>query len=711
MAKKKFDLQAFKDSIKIVDVPLKPDKYVVLDECIQDVLKLKGMPLGHVVQCAGPSDSGKCLSLDSSRVITDKGVFTLREAIENDTQYVENKKIGYWLNDGHHKGKKITFNDGSVLEGTNNHKIKVLTENLALEWKRLDELTLLDYVPSTESKYTFNNPFSEDLAELYGWIIADGHMSGKNITFSGLLEPKKSLLRNLMQKLNLYSENNSYLYVNVENTEKLNLRYHCLAGTKTVPKEILTSNKKAICAFIRGLFSGDGNLGQGGGSIEWSTASEQLAREVQFLLKSLGLPCTIRAKTAAITNHKIWYYKLIITGGRPNLLKYQQLIGFSHSEKQLKLELGLLKTDKYCSKAFIPYANELVSNSYRSADVECRNRTAYALCGNVLRRRDQLTRERWVIIRDEPFINSYARDKIDSIKDYNFLTIESIEEWKGEVGDPHIPEDNTYVVNNLISHNTSLLFHIAAQAQLQNIMPVLIVTEGKVDWSRAEAMGFDKSQAIVVENLKYLEEIFDFMDNKIINNVMNGSLDSDVIILWDSMGNTMSEKSFELDKKTGERKVKNTHMQTAAIKSERLSILMDRVNETRKITYPNTVGAFIINSVYKGTAAYPGSPIPDIIKGGEKVRYTASLIIKTKCIKKLEAVKAGAKLKFGMVSRLSVIKNHINGQEFSGEFIVTADKFLPNDAKELKKYKEEHSDKWGSAELYEAEDEIADEDF
>lgn len=260
---------------------------------------------------------------------------------------------------------------------------------------------------------------------------------------------------------------------------------------------------------------------------------------------------------------------------------------------------------------------------------------------------------------------------------------------------------------------TSLMFHAAAQAQAQGILPVIIVSEGKIDWNRARAMGLQYTAdlpvdqrnteefIIVEENLKYLEEIFDFIDNKIINNVMNGKLPFDVMIFWDSMGNSISEKSIKVDAKTGNREIKNTHMQAAAIKSERLTVLMDRINDTRKINYPKAVGAFIINHVYTGQPAYTGAPAPEIVKGGNKVKFTASLMLKTQLVNKLEAVHEGSKLKFGMVSKLSVTKNHINGQEYSGEFVITADRFLPNDAKAIKSYKEDNKEKWGNMELFE----------
>jgi len=266
------------------------------------------------------------------------------------------------------------------------------------------------------------------------------------------------------------------------------------------------------------------------------------------------------------------------------------------------------------------------------------------------------------------------------------------------------------------SGKTSLMFHAAAQCQNQGILPIIIVSEGKIDWNRARSMGLkytgdlpeDQRQddfIIVEENLKYLEDIFDFIDNKIISHVMNGKLPYDVMIFWDSMGNSISEKSIKINEKTGEREIKNTHMQAAAVKSERLTILMDRCNDTRKVNYPKSAGIFIINHVYTGQPAYTGAIAPEIVKGGNKVKFTASLMIKTQLVSKLEAVKDGAKLKFGMISRLNVTKNHINGQEYSGEFVITSNKFLPNDAKAIKKYKEEFSETWGNIELYEKSEE------
>src|SRR5690242_17320901 len=81
------------------------------------------------------------------------------------------------------------------------------------------------------------------------------------------------------------------------------------------------------------------------------------------------------------------------------------------------------------------------------------------------------------------------------------------------LGVPGIPLGHiTQVFGKSDTGKTSLLFHAAGQAQKQGILPVMIITEGKVDWERASAMGFDKDTAIVNESCEYLEDAFRFID-------------------------------------------------------------------------------------------------------------------------------------------------------------------------------------------------------
>lgn len=243
---------------------------------------------------------------------------------------------------------------------------------------------------------------------------------------------------------------------------------------------------------------------------------------------------------------------------------------------------------------------------------------------------------------------------------------------------------------------TSLLFHAAARAQAQGILPVVIVTEGKVDWERANSMGFDKAGfAIVEENLQYLEDVYDFMD-KICADVGNGNLPHDVMIFWDSLGNTLSKDEVEI-RKDGTVEKKATMMKAARVNAERLRVLSTRINNTRKISFPKTVGVTIINTCYVKPPSFPGGMPSEVPYGGEAAWYKASLILKTKRKQKLTAAKDGIKMGFGIVSSISVEKNHLTNTSHSGDYVITGNAIIPNEKGAIEDYKAAHKAEWGAA--------------
>jgi len=252
---------------------------------------------------------------------------------------------------------------------------------------------------------------------------------------------------------------------------------------------------------------------------------------------------------------------------------------------------------------------------------------------------------------------------------------------------------------------TSLMFHAAAQAQKQGVLPVLIITEGKVSWDRAASMGFDRDGfAIVEEGLEYLEDVYKFMDT-ICAKVGTGDLPHDVMIFWDSLGNTLSKDEIE-DKPDGTTVRKASMMKAAKVNSEGLRILSKKINNTRKISYPKTVGVTIINTCYTKPPAFTGAMASDVPYGGEAAWYKASLILKTKRRKKLTATKDGIKMGFGIVSSISVEKNHLTNTSHSGEYVITGNSIIPNEKTAIDTYKSENRDQWGESEIMTEDGEI-----
>lgn len=239
---------------------------------------------------------------------------------------------------------------------------------------------------------------------------------------------------------------------------------------------------------------------------------------------------------------------------------------------------------------------------------------------------------------------------------------------------------------------TSLLFDAAAKCQAQGGMAVLIITEGKVDWSRAAAMGFKKEDAIVEENIEYLEDAFDFID-KITMDVSSGNLPYNTMIFWDSIGNTLSREEVEI-REDGTTEKKSTMMKAAKIITEKMRVISRKINDTRKVTYPKAVGLIIINQAYTSPASFPGGMPALTPYGGSAIYYRATLVLRTSKVKKLIAKKNGKDLNFAMLAKISVDKNHLTNVAHSGEFVVTADSIIPNEPVAIAKYKEDHKSDW-----------------
>ncbi len=275
------------------------------------------------------------------------------------------------------------------------------------------------------------------------------------------------------------------------------------------------------------------------------------------------------------------------------------------------------------------------------------------------------------------------------------------------LGLPGIPRGHiTQIYGKSDTGKTSLLFHLAAQCQANEELPVVYITEKKVDWARAKDMGFDKEgYALVEENFSTLEEVFDDMMTKLAEQA-RGELPKRLVFFWDSIGNTLSKDEFK-DDKDGNRDVKATMMKAAKVIKGYLRHVGPKINDTRKVEVPNDASIVFLNQAYMtppppGSYGVPGKLTP---YGGDGIWYAASLVIQTKRVGKIKAKVDNIEKKFGTKSRITIEKNHINGIEQSGDFVITPNSIIPDEPKAIKAYKDEHRDSWGNVELEEAEDE------
>jgi len=270
------------------------------------------------------------------------------------------------------------------------------------------------------------------------------------------------------------------------------------------------------------------------------------------------------------------------------------------------------------------------------------------------------------------------------------------------IGIPGIPLGHiTQIYGKSDTGKTSLLFHAAAKAQEQGVLPVFIMTEGKVDWGRAEKMGVNMEQCIKNEECMYLEEAFTFID-KIVSDVSMGELPHDVLLLWDSVGSLPSKDEVK-DNEDGTTEKKASMMRAAKAIRENMRIVQRKINATRNYSYPKYVGLMILNQAYISPPTFTGGMPKLVPYGGDAIWYAASAVWKMGGKGKLAATKNGMDFDFGLISRLSVEKNHISDLAMTGEFVITPDAFLPNEKGAIKKYKDSHREQWGDAMITSAE--------
>lgn len=249
---------------------------------------------------------------------------------------------------------------------------------------------------------------------------------------------------------------------------------------------------------------------------------------------------------------------------------------------------------------------------------------------------------------------------------------------------------------------SSLGFHLAAKAQKSGILPIFIITEGKIDLPRMVSMGVNPEN-MILDHAEYLEEVFEKL-NKYLLDQAAGDLPMDVLFIIDSIGNTISKTSLVANKKTGAMELGGAMMKAAKVIRENMRVVSHKINDTRKINSPNFSGLVFINHSYKTPPAFPGGPTLDTPYGGDGIYFASTLVIKVKKSKQLRATKDKKDVTFGIVSKFSVEKNHINGVSNSGDFVIVADDIIPHEKGAIDDYKEANKETWGNVELSDEEE-------
>ena len=260
-------------------------------------------------------------------------------------------------------------------------------------------------------------------------------------------------------------------------------------------------------------------------------------------------------------------------------------------------------------------------------------------------------------------------------------------------------------INMFLGHSnsskTTALVKAAVSAQKKGHLPVFIITEKKWSWDHAVELGLVAEitdgewdgQFIFNDNFDYIEQVTDYI-NELLDEQEKGNIPYSLCFLWDSVGSVPCKMTF--DGKGGKQ-------HNASVLADKIGMgIQARITKSRKEDYPYTNTMVVVNQPW---VELPDNPFgqPTIkAKGGEALWLASALVFlfgnqKNAGINHITATKNGRTVSYAIRTKISVLKNHINGLGYKdGKIIATAQGYIADDKDALETYKKEYSQYWNA---------------
>ncbi len=291
---------------------------------------------------------------------------------------------------------------------------------------------------------------------------------------------------------------------------------------------------------------------------------------------------------------------------------------------------------------------------------------------------------------------SYVPDKDEIPKVTVNKWLEMSEAFQEAVGLSGLPVGNiTHVYGKPNTGKTSLLMEAVVQAQKQNYLPIVILTEHKFPFDRLEDfMGGDPEEMLVL-HAENIEQAYSFME-KILNDLKSGVLvvedeqgndveidvtGLDVFMMLDSIGNTMSQEELEYDTEDGDKSM-GKHAKALKRLTKRINRLLGKPELRQR------AGILLLNQSYTSMPTF--GPSVETPYGGDAVPYSCILNIRLKRKKDLSMKLNGKETVIGLETIVEVKKNHITHKMPKSSLYTVASGLLKPTKEDLDEFKKKH---------------------
>lgn len=435
------------------------------------------------------------------------------------------------------KLRRIKLDDGSQVTITQAHKLYK-----ADEWT--NELQAGDRACVPARLLHEEGEFDPELAELFGWMIGDGHenrfTSKTTMVVTQKLVCELDRIRTLIQSvsdrfhlsLNVIVQDHDGTGrasdVRVTNAgfrafcESHDYPWGTLSKDRRVPRPIMQAGPGPLRKFLRAYMDADGSVPNGCRYVEFSSASQRLVKEVSVLLRRFGVWVRIRKKRARATNSPTCPYRDYWIGsfGGPSARRYLKEIGFGVDYKQAELErLCSYKTNTNTEGVS---ASSLVGAAFKRSGLPASHfglDPAHGLSTVYLKGTQEFSRESLAVVvqcMDEVLSGSKeeevrsgretrwksatlaayaeldygalreARDRAQRLIDQEvfYAKVVAVEEvdYDGWVYDFEIKQHHNYIAESVLCHNTVMACVAALRSDTPNL--VFVPSSVKCNWGR-----------------------------------------------------------------------------------------------------------------------------------------------------------------------------------------------------------------------------------
>jgi ribonucleotide reductase alpha subunit/intein/homing endonuclease len=439
---------------------------------------------------------GGCLHPDTL-VNTNKGTLRLKELVDSyqygwqdhhlqlatDEGWKESPR-GY--NNGNAPTLKVTLENGQDIQGTPNHKLKVLREDGSRDWVKLEDLTSGDYVIQVLDQHTgsavtlsplgalhhntkkIKTPevLNERLAFFLGYLWGDGFISDNRIGFavahgSPMMEETPKLFKELFDlevRLEQKEDDKSAIFVTRSRalTDWLaqNGLHKGRANELELPRAIRQASRPVVGAFLRGLFEADGTVTVGYPVL--SSSSKQLVNDVSVMLGGLGIPTTMRTITASANHYSekpCHHLKVVSAKGHERFL---ERVGYMEGSRFAAL--SEFKPDTARESSWVlPYASALLQTTFDSLPAGIKNHPSVytesrKTISRYIRGDPQLTATGFERLQQ----NKLVADKLPEFAyDEYYVPVKTVVDGGRMLTlDISVDDNKTYLANGFVSHNT-----------------------------------------------------------------------------------------------------------------------------------------------------------------------------------------------------------------------------------------------------------------